>query len=81
LLYLRSGSEARWEPEREDVEPVRHKLNELSSRIVADSAFAPALGPHCTACLTGARVRRPREAWMADPQWPGADVPPEHARA
>jgi RecB family exonuclease len=49
-LYLAPGSEARWEPEREDVEAVRAGLMATTDAMLADRKFEARPGPHCQLC-------------------------------
>jgi CRISPR/Cas system-associated exonuclease Cas4 (RecB family) len=50
FLYLAHGVEARWEPEREDVDAARDRLLELTSRMLRDRTFEPQPGEHCGRC-------------------------------
>lgn len=49
-LYLAPGSEARWEPEREDVEAVRAGLMATTDAMLADRELEARPGPHCQLC-------------------------------
>jgi putative RecB family exonuclease len=51
FLYLATGGEARWEPEREDVEAARERLLELTNIIYRDRAFEARPGDHCSRCV------------------------------
>lgn len=50
FLYLASGAEARWEPEREDVDAVRARLVELTWSMYRDETFEARPGEHCSRC-------------------------------
>jgi RecB family exonuclease len=48
-LYV-AGLDVTWEPEREDVEDVRERLVELTTRMYADREFEAKPGEHCGYC-------------------------------
>ncbi len=50
MLYLPAGCEARWEPEREDVDAARERLLEITSRIYSDTELIAIPGRHCERC-------------------------------
>jgi RecB family exonuclease len=50
FMYLEHGIEARWEPEREDIEAAAERLLEQTSEMLADREFAPRPGSHCARC-------------------------------
>ncbi len=49
-LYLATGSESRWEPEREDVEAARESLLTVTWAMYRDQDFTPRPGAHCGRC-------------------------------
>ena len=49
-LYLASGTEARWEPEREDVDAARERLVAVTWEMYRDQEFAAIPGEHCGRC-------------------------------
>jgi putative RecB family exonuclease len=49
-LYLAHGADARWEPEREDVDAVRERLIDRTNEMLADREFVPRPGSHCARC-------------------------------
>ncbi|MBA2357066.1 MAG: PD-(D/E)XK nuclease family protein [Actinobacteria bacterium] len=50
LLYLQSGAEVRWSPEREDVEAMKNEVGELVAEISSTSFFEARPGPLCRYC-------------------------------
>jgi len=50
FVYLAVGVEARWGPEREDVDAVRDRLIEITSGMHADHEFEAHPGEHCSRC-------------------------------
>ena len=50
FLYIAAGAEARWEPEREDVDAVRSRLVELTWEMYRDTTFEARPGEHCGRC-------------------------------
>lgn len=50
FLYLASGAEARWEPEREDVEDIRQRLLDVTGQMFKDQSFEARPGEHCAHC-------------------------------
>jgi RecB family exonuclease len=50
FLYLAAGEEARWEPEREDVDDTRDRLLELTDVMYRDKVFEARPGTHCSRC-------------------------------
>lgn len=50
FLYLAAGTEARWEPEREDVDAVRKAMLELTGVMYRDRVFEARPGEHCSYC-------------------------------
>ncbi len=50
LIYLASGEERRWDPEREDVERARQRLLDVTDQIAADRSFGPTPGEQCRRC-------------------------------
>jgi site-specific DNA-methyltransferase (adenine-specific) len=51
FIYLTYGQDARWEPEREDVELVRERLLARTDEMLADRVFEPRPGAHCARCV------------------------------
>ena len=51
FLYLASGAEARWEPEREDVDAARERLVEMTWTMYRDRTFEARPGEHCSRCV------------------------------
>jgi len=51
FIYLAHGQDARWEPEREDVELVRERLVARTDEMLADRVFEPRPGAHCARCV------------------------------
>jgi RecB family exonuclease len=49
-LYLASGEEARWEPEREDIEAAREELLAVTWEMFTDQEFEARPGEHCARC-------------------------------
>jgi putative RecB family exonuclease len=50
FIYLAHGQDARWEPEREDVEAVRERLTTKTNEMRADQEFVARPGAHCLRC-------------------------------
>lgn len=50
FIYLAAGTEARWEPEREDVDAMRERLVELTWTMYRDQTFEARPGEHCARC-------------------------------
>lgn len=50
FIYLAAGTEARWEPEREDVDAIRERLVELTWTMYRDQTFEAHPGKHCARC-------------------------------
>lgn len=50
FLYLAAGTEARWEPEREEVDAMRERLVELTGTMYRDQSFEPRPRQHCARC-------------------------------
>ena len=50
MLYLASGEEVRWEPEREDVDQAREQLEAVTWRMFTDQEFEPRPGAQCGRC-------------------------------
>lgn len=50
FLYLRSGDEVRWTPEREDVESAAARLEALAAEIAHEEAFPAIPGVQCRFC-------------------------------
>lgn len=50
LIYLRTGEEAHWQPEREDADEAKRRLLELIDEITATSEFIAQPGRHCRWC-------------------------------
>jgi RecB family exonuclease len=50
LLYLRSGEEVYWEPERDDIQYVADRLNALLRQLGQEKEFAPIPGAGCRLC-------------------------------
>lgn len=49
-VYLDAGTEARWEPEREDVEDARERLLAVTWEMYTDKEFEARPGEHCGRC-------------------------------
>jgi RecB family exonuclease len=49
-LYLAHGADARWQPERDDVDDARQALIDLTDVMYRDQLFEPNPGPHCKSC-------------------------------
>jgi RecB family exonuclease len=49
-LYLAHGADARWEPEREDVDEAMARLVARTDEMLADQEFAPRPGAQCARC-------------------------------
>ncbi len=50
LIYLRSGDEVRWTPEREDVDALKERLLAQVERMRADRLLEATPGSHCRFC-------------------------------
>ena len=51
FLYLTPGAEARWQPEREDIDAVREHLVALTWTMYRDRTFEARPGEHCSRCV------------------------------
>jgi RecB family exonuclease len=51
FIYLAYGQDARWEPEREDVDLVRERLVARTDEMLADRVFETRPGAHCARCV------------------------------
>jgi hypothetical protein len=57
FLYLASGVEIRWSPEREDVDAVRQRMEELTTKLIASAGpqdFPASPGWQCRFCPVAA---------------------------
>lgn len=50
FIYLASGTESRWELEREDVDAARERLLDITWQMHTDRVFEPRPGPGCSCC-------------------------------
>jgi putative RecB family exonuclease len=50
IIYLRTGHEVRWTPERDDVEAARERLRKTICELQATTEFAAEPGDHCRFC-------------------------------
>ncbi len=51
FIYLAYGQDARWEPERDEVQQVRERLVARTDVMLADRVFEPRPGAHCARCV------------------------------
>ncbi len=73
FLYLRSGDEVRWSPEREEVEAAAARLNALASEIASDDTFMAVPGSQCRFCPFALRCPE-RQAVSLDSLVPVEDL-------
>jgi RecB family exonuclease len=50
IIYLSSGTEARWDPEREDLDAARERLEDLIARMRQETAWEPVPSARCRWC-------------------------------
>lgn len=66
FLYLASGEEAIWEPEREDIQEMRERLNGLLAQAACETDWAPWPGPHCRWCPVALRCDAREQVQLED---------------
>lgn len=68
FVYVALGEETSWEPEREDVEAVKHDLMDLTEEIRSSREFSAYPGSHCRFCPAALRCPERLRVTLGDLQ-------------